>query len=262
MRTRYQRHLLDKSYQILGNYLNKTGSTSQATTYLDTASNIRAGILDLFWDSSKLSYYDFNLTSNGRNNVYTPAAFYPFWVGVIPSEVLNDQTKAFGAFSSVNMVLNRYNGTFPSSFIATGLKWDLPNAWPPHQYIALQALRSLPSNLTTNTMPSGQSYGLVPSGQLGLSELQLPAQPIRGTNGKTTRTDISKLNGTVVNGGAAVDGEGWGQALQRQLANRYTAAVFCSWWATGGSIPSILPRRLNRELNLTRSLNNTGNVRC
>lgn len=175
---------------------------------------------------------------------------------------MNDQTKAFGAFSSVNMVLNRYNGTFPSSFVETGLKWDLPNAWPPHQYIALQALRSLPSNLTTNTMPSGQSYNLIPSGQLGLSELELPAQPIRGTVGKTTRADVSKLNRTVVNGGSAVDGEGWSQALQRQLANRYTAAVFCSWWATGGSLPSILPRRLNRELNLTRSLNNTGNVRC
>ena len=135
----------------------------------------------------------------------------------------------------------------------------MPNAWPPHQYIALEALGNLPSNLTTNTIPNGESFNLVPSGQLGVTEDQLPSQPIRGD--KDVRTDISKLNGTVVNGGTAVDGQGWAQTLQRELANRYTAAAFCSWWATGGSIPNLLPRRSDQELNLTGSLNNTGNVR-
>ena len=66
--------------------------------------------------------------------------------------------------------------------------------------------RNLPSNLTTNTIPNGPSFNLVPSGQLGITEAQLPSQPIRGTNG--TREDISKLNGTVINGGDAVGGEG------------------------------------------------------
>jgi alpha,alpha-trehalase len=174
---------------------------------------------------------------------------------------LSDQSKAFGAFAAINLVLNRYNGTFPSSFVETGLQWDMPNSWPPHQYIALEALRNLPSNLTTNTVPNGSSFSLVPSGQLGVTEDQLPSQPIRGSSNTTTRDDISKLNGTVVNGGTAVNGEGWGQTLQRELANRYTAAAFCSWWATGGSIPNVLPRRSDQELNLTGSLNNTGNVR-
>jgi alpha,alpha-trehalase len=199
------------------------------------------------------------LTSNARNGFYSSANFYPFWVGIVPPDVLNDQSKAFGAFASINLVMNRYNGTFPASFVETGLQWDMPNAWPPHQYIALEALQSLPSNLTTNAVPNGDSFNLMPSGQLGVTEDQLPSQPIRG--GKDVRTDISKMNGTVVNGGTAVNGEGWAQTLQRELANRYTAAAFCSWWATGGSIPNLLPRRSDQELNLTGSLNNTGNVR-
>lgn len=75
------------------------------------------------------------------------------------------------------------------------------------------------------------------------------------------RTDVNKLNGTFVNGGTAIDGEGWAHALQRGLANRYASAAFCSWWATGGSIPNLLPRRSDQELNLTGSVGNTGNVR-
>jgi alpha,alpha-trehalase len=37
------------------------------------------------------------------------------------------EKKAFEAFSSVNYVMNTYNGTFPSTFLATGLQWDFPN---------------------------------------------------------------------------------------------------------------------------------------
>ena len=157
------------------------------------------------------------------------------------------------------MVMNRYNGTFPSSFVETGLQWDLPNAWPPHQYIALEALRNLPSNLTSNAIPDGLSSNIVPSGQLGVTTDKLPPQSIRG--GGNSTDDLNKLSGTVVNGGTAANGEGWGQTLQRELANRYTAAAFCSWWATGGSIPNLLPRRSDKELNVTGSLDNTGNVR-
>ena len=239
--------------------MENAGSTSEASSHRETASELRAGILDLFWDSKKLSFYDYNLTSNARNNIYSAAAFCPFWVGIFPSDILSDQSKAFGAFASVNLVMNRYNGTLPATFLDTSLQWDFPNAWPPHQYIALNALRNLPSNLTTNSLPGGKSFDLVPSGQLGITEDQLVPQNIMG--GGNVTGDINKLNGTVVNGGTAVNGEGWSQTLQRELANRYTASAFCSWYATGGSIPNLLSRKSNQQLNLTGSLNNTGNVR-
>ena len=252
----------DKSHLILADYYEGSGSKSKATTHRDTASGIRAGILDLFWDSNKLAFYDYNLTSNARNSFYSAATFYPFWVGIVPPGVLSDQGKAFGAFSAINLVMNRYNGTFPTSFVETGLQWDLPNAWPPHQYIALAALRNLPSNLTTNALPQpgqgGNTFDLVPSGQLGITEDQLLPQHIRG--GGDVKEDINKMNGTVFNGGSATDGEGWSHTLQRELANRYTAAAFCSWYATGGSIPDLLPRRSTDQLNITGSVNNTGNV--
>lgn len=244
------------------------GNSSAASSHHSTASTIRAGILDLFWDSSKLAFYDFNLTSNTRNDIFTTATFYPLWNGIVPDEVLNSTQNAFGFFSAINMVLNRYNGTMPVTFYESGLQWDAPNAWPPHQHVILEALKALPANVSSGALPTPgnnqSAYDLIPQGQLSFPENQLPGQLIIGV-GNATKTgpgaDVNKLNGTVVNGGNATEGEGWSQTLQRELANRYFASALCSWRATGGSIPGVLPRLSDQELNVTQSVNNTGNVR-
>ena len=55
--------------------------------------------------------------------MFSAAAFYPFWSGIIPDEVANNEKSAFGAFASINMVMNRYNGTFPATFVESGLQW-------------------------------------------------------------------------------------------------------------------------------------------
>ena len=142
---------------------------------------------------------------------------------------------------------------------------DAPNAWPPHQYIIINALRAIPTNLSTTPVPSpasGQTtFSLIPSGQLDLTADQLPGQPLRvsGTNA-TVGDDLNKLNGTVVNGGNATSGETWSQTLQREMANRYFTSALCSWHATGGSIPGLLPQLPDSELNVTGSIGNTGNV--
>ena len=113
---------------------------------------------------------------------------------------------------------------------------DAPNAWPPHQYIVLKALQALPSYVSIGNLPqpSGQAstFSLIPNNQLGISEADLPPQPISKTvNASTTGSaaDIHKSNGTVWNGGNATDGEGWSRTLQRELANRYFASSLCSW---------------------------------
>ena len=116
---------------------------------------------------------------------------------------------------------------------------DAPNAWPPHQFIVLEALRQLPSNITTSTLPlppsNQSSFGLIPSGQIGLQEDQLPSQAITPSVNNTKTgpgADLNRLNGTVVNGGNATNGEGWARTLQRELANRYIASALCSWYVS------------------------------
>jgi hypothetical protein len=144
---------------------------------------------------------------------------------------------------------------------------DAPNCWSPHIYIILQALRALPSNISSGALPSPSgnqsTFDLIPAGQMGLTESQLPGQPIRTGNNATTtgaKADINKLNGTVFNGGKATNGEAWAMTLQRELANRYFASAFCSWRATGGSIPGVVSKVSDAELNVTGSIGNTGHV--
>ncbi|KAI0917618.1 hypothetical protein AcW1_007218 [Taiwanofungus camphoratus] len=243
-------------------------NASAAAGHRARAAELRAGVLDLFWDAPKLAFYDFNLTAHSRSALFSAATFYPLWAGIMPDELSASETAAFGAFAALNMVLNRYNGTMPVTFLETGLQWDAPNAWPPHQFIALEALRALPTNVTSGGVPeplaNQSTYDLVPAGQLGLAEDELPGQPIIGSGRNATKTgpgtDVSRLSGTVVNGGNATAGEGWAAALQRELANRYFAGALCSWHATGGEIPGVLPRLSNQELNVTQSVNNTGNM--
>jgi alpha,alpha-trehalase len=118
---------------------------------------------------------------------------------------------------------------------------DAPNSWPPHQYIILQALRALPANVSGVSLSSltrnRSTFDIIPAGQLGILETDLPGQPIRfsGTRNATTsgiEADINGLNGTVSNGGSSMEGEGWAQTLQREVANRFIATAFCSWCVT------------------------------
>ncbi|KAI0345565.1 glycoside hydrolase [Trametopsis cervina] len=259
--------ILYRNHLILSDFYTQQKNTSAADSHQKTAATIKAGILDLLWDPTKLAFYDFNLTSNTRNSMYTAATFYPLWNKIVPDELTKSTEAAFGFFSVVNLVLNRYNGTFPVTFHVSGQQWDAPNAWPPHQHIILEALKALPSNVTSGALPtpSGNqsTFNLIPSGQLDVSEGSLPPQLIIGS-GNATQTgpsaDVNKLNGTVVNGGNATANEGWAETLQRELANRYFTSAFCSWHATGGSIPNIVPRLSDAELNVTQSVNNTGNM--
>ncbi|KAL4242581.1 Trehalase, partial [Abortiporus biennis] len=229
--------ILYRSHLILAGFYNNQSHSAAAANHTTIANDIKAGILDLMWDANKLAFYDFNLTANARNSIFTVATFYPLWNGIVPTEVASSTQNAFGFFSSLNMVLNKYNGTFPVTFIETGLQWDAPNSWPPHQFIVLEALRNLPSNVTSGTLPTPSlnqsTFDLIPQGQINLFESQLPGQPLNGFDNATKTgpgADINKLNGTVFNGGNASGNEGWAFTLQRELANRYFASALCSWY--------------------------------
>ena len=115
--------ILYKAHGLLGDLYTSQNNATAAKTHQDAAANIRAGILDLLWDGQKLAFYDFNLTANARSTIFSAATFYPLWNGIIPDEVAASSQNAFGFFASLNLVLNRYNGTFPVTFLETGLQW-------------------------------------------------------------------------------------------------------------------------------------------
>lgn len=255
--------LYTMSSQSMAKRVIRRSDSDRASFHRGAAATLKGAILDLFWDPNRLAFYDFNTTSSARNEQLTAAHWYPLWAGIIPDEVKSNATAAFGAYSSLNLVMRKFNGTIPATFITTGLQWDFPNAWPPHIYFALEALENVPANVSDVAIPTPQdnnSWNLLPANQLGLTQDQLPLQTTDGSNTAPVGSDINALNGTVYNGGNVTQGEGWVKALQREVANRYFTSVYCSWYATGGSIPGLLPRLNNATLNLTVSTGQNGNL--
>lgn len=113
----------DRNHKILVDFYTQQKNTSAANTHTKAADALKTAVLDLLWDPEKLAFYDFNLTSNARNSIYSVATFYPVWSGIIPDELTNSTEAAFGYFSAVNLVLNKFNGTFPVTFVTSGQQW-------------------------------------------------------------------------------------------------------------------------------------------
>lgn len=98
-----------------------------------------------------------------------------------------------------------------------------PNAWPNLQYVLAEALDKLNASVTTTPYASLLSYGtndtslwsLIPAGQLGLNETDLPAQ----TGGPAVVEPFAVSDNST----------SWRDALQFEIVNRYIAAAFCSW---------------------------------
>jgi len=126
----------------------------------------------------------------------------------------------------------------------------------------MQALLALPGHLTKSPLASGGngSFAALPSGQLGIDESALPPQPLNGGGNVTASgkdADVNFANGTWHNAGNATAGEGWRDALARGMANRYVSSAICSFQASGGSVPGVLPQ-LPPDQRITGAENLTG----
>ncbi|CAO3677099.1 unnamed protein product [Umbelopsis vinacea] len=94
----------------------------------------------VMWNAEHNSFYDFNLTSNAQNVDFTPAGYYPFWLGAVPEDIANNYTALNHVFDEGNKTLNEYPGILTSSLYNTTLQWDFPDGWPPLNFIAMQAM--------------------------------------------------------------------------------------------------------------------------
>ena len=124
-------NLYDLSAGNLAKRVRRQAPSDRAAYHREVAATLKAGILDLFWDEERLAFYDFNLTANARNTQLTAAHWYPLWANIIPDEIRSSKDKAFGAFASLNFAMRRYNGTYPATFLETGLQWGKAHSSSP-----------------------------------------------------------------------------------------------------------------------------------
>ncbi|CAO1638787.1 unnamed protein product [Sympodiomycopsis kandeliae] len=240
-----------------------TANRTAERHYRSLAQKRKDGILDVLWDRERLWFYDFNMTANARATNWAASGVWPYWANIIPTQFLNSKIPVANrsaelqrSFSGIRYILDRYNGSLPTTLIETGQQWDYPNVWAPHTFTAIAALRQLPNDLASGALkaaPDG-SFELVPTSkegnvtQLGFaSAADLPKQTFAGSNdtyvsdlgdvGKTSAQNGSDYEQPLINtGNAAASNETWRDALVRRLANRFVSSAMCSWHATGGQL--------------------------
>jgi alpha,alpha-trehalase len=239
-----------------GNSSSLSNATARADLHRMQGDKGKEALLDLMWDSEKYSFYDFNMTSNARSDFWALSAFFPYWLDIFPPELETDPEAAQKAFAGLDYILAKYDGAVPASLTASTLNWDFPNAWPPLQYILAEGLDKLNANVTNQTYASlvssvagnGSLWDLIPTGQLGMNETDLPEQPGQAANATSA--------GIQAHDAYADESTTWRDAIQHAIVQRYTEAAFCSWCvgplsSSGDFSPAdalALPQVFNRRL--------------
>lgn len=125
---------------------------------------------------------------------------------------------------------------------------------PPEIYIALQALRNLPSNVSSDPFTAfgaqAVSQDFIPRNHFGFVGAGLPSQPVLGDKSRNI-TNITSFDALGNVGNLTSSVLGWRDGLAVAIANRYTTAAFCSWYSTGGSVPGLLSQLSAQDLNAT-----------
>ncbi|KAI7865437.1 trehalase [Spinellus fusiger] len=121
-------------------YGGQNGRSDKKARYYKSQATKRLDAMDkLMWNQADAAFYDFNLTSNAQNIEFTPASMYPFWLNAIPKRLQNAKTLTH-VFDKVQALLAQFPGVLPTSTYTTTMQWDMPNGWPPLQYITTQAM--------------------------------------------------------------------------------------------------------------------------
>lgn len=172
--------------------------TSKVAAHRMIASEMNAAILDLCWDPVKSWFYDFNTTAHARSPVYHAGGTFPLWHNITPPEIARNETAALNVFQGLRYIAGTYAGLpTAATLLDTGLNWDI-NAWPPHAYTAIKAFEAmgrLYPNGTVLDQVVTTDFSLIPTGQFGLNQTQLPVQnsSLVSRNTKTFRADLTAV---------------------------------------------------------------------
>lgn len=126
----------------------------------------------LFWNNKVGFWCDFDLTRNEVQAEYYASSFFPLWIysTFTEKETSINSGRAFETIKELGVL--DFSGGLPTSLIESGEQWDFPNAWPPLQHIAVEAMdpkrpSSCPQNglNKTNGLSSSSSADMQQSGK-------------------------------------------------------------------------------------------------
>lgn len=126
----------------IARYLRDSGNDTAAAEFEELAHNRSTAMFDLMWNDQYSSFFDYNLTSNAQNLYipadegtteaekagapdgyqvsFTPAQFYPFWLGAAPTQLKNNPFAVRNIYKRVATLLSNKAGGIAATNLNTG----------------------------------------------------------------------------------------------------------------------------------------------
>lgn len=111
-------------------------TASKVAYHRQMAQEYRDSILDLETIHIQSWFYDFNMTSSSRSDVFHPGGAWPLWQNITPSEIAGNESAALSFVSGFRFLLGHYSGV-PSvaTLLFTGLNWVRSGNLPPEKRV-------------------------------------------------------------------------------------------------------------------------------
>ncbi|KAJ2078496.1 hypothetical protein H4R24_004437 [Coemansia sp. RSA 988] len=119
---------------ILAEFGDITG-TGSPEDYHGLAARRRQNMEAVFFDTETGLFFDYLLDERRRSSTFTAASVWPYWSFNADAQ----SPQASRAFEYLSQVLASNTGGIPSTLNKSGQQWDWPMAWPPLQYVTMQA---------------------------------------------------------------------------------------------------------------------------
>jgi alpha,alpha-trehalase len=116
-------------------------SSSKAQQHLKAAQRRSALMTSYFWHAKDRSFYDIDTLSHNHrkwSGGYL-SALYPLWTRAFNASIITCQDQ-WDMIDHFMEQLQSFPGGVPTSRQFSGQQWDFPNAWPPLQWIVVEAL--------------------------------------------------------------------------------------------------------------------------
>lgn len=127
--------LLFASERIVARSHHRLGNAAAAEEW-DAKANRRADLMRrLLWSESVGAFTDYDHVDSRHSTILSAAVFFPVWLGIADTEETERILDLMPRLERAHGILTCEPGPRKRS-----LQWDAPNAWPPLQYAAVQAL--------------------------------------------------------------------------------------------------------------------------
>lgn len=124
--------------------MDQSSVPQSAARFLQMALERRRFITDYFWNSTDKRFYDYDLRLK-RHRVAKEfgifiSSLYPLWTKAYDPQLIHDDAVVIMVQNLDNLMFSSFPGGVPTSLTFSNQQWDLPNAWPPLQWVIVESL--------------------------------------------------------------------------------------------------------------------------